>query len=477
MARLARRSVTLVVFAAFMLSGVPPLAAQTVDELENVLASRSTESWTGITVDAVRDVGTYLSVAIEPFTGAPFLSYYEGAAGDLWFAQYVGSGGNCGPGSSWHCQLVASTGDVGKYNSIAVHRSAAGEVSAIISFYDATNHALKIAQAACTNACPFVVSTIQSGTVVTPRGLHTAVAYAPTGAPWISYQTRYLSGNETVRVASYVGAGGNCGVGGETGRWQCDSILSSEGIGDYTAIDFDSSGRPHIAFYDPVTGYPHYAVRIGSGGNCGPANAWLCRSSYLNSHDTGRSISVFVEPDATPHLAYVDVTSEALIYATYVGSGGNCGWSGVSLAFAYQCDVIDDEIGLVGSGRTVAIAGDVNNVPIIAYRDASSDLGAAMLMMAQPYFAAPAGAVPNCGPVDLFYTWVCTVLDNGGAYQDEAAAVAMHSNASGVAIAYHELDDYAYPSEGNLKVSWNQLLIFADGFESASASRWSAHVP
>ena len=33
-------------------------------------------------------------------------------------------------------------------------------------------------------------------------------------------------------------------------------------------------------------------------------------------------------------------------------------------------------------------------------------LGAPMLMMAQPYFAAPPGAVPNCGPVDLFYTWV-----------------------------------------------------------------------
>ncbi len=477
MARLARRSVTLVVFATFLLSGVPPVAAQAADELENVLASRSTESWTGITVDTVRDVGTYLSVAIEPYTGAPFLSYYEGVAGDLWFARYVGSGGNCGPASSWHCQLVASAGDVGKYNAIAVRRSPAGEVSAIISFYDATNYALKVAQAVCTDACPFFVSTIQSGSIVTSRGLHTAVAYAPTGAPWISYQSMFATGNESVRVASYVGAGGNCGVGGEAGRWQCDSILSSEGIGDYTAIAFDGSGRPHIAFYDPVTGYPYYAVRIGSGGNCGPANAWLCRSSYINGYDTGRSISVFVEPDATPHLAYVDLTSEALIYAVYVGTGGNCGWSGVSLAFEYRCDVIDDEIGLVGSGRTVAIVGDVNNEPMIAYRDSSSALGAPMLMMAQPYFAAPPGAVPNCGPVDLFYTWVCTALDIGSDVQEEAAAVAMFSNATGVAIAYHELDTYAFPSEGNLKVHWNALLLFSDGFESADMSRWSAHLP
>lgn len=477
MAKLARQCVSFIVFGVFLFPGLPPLAAQTANGLEKVLAARSPESWTEITVDSTRDVGTYLSVAIEPLSGAPYLSYYEWEAGDLWFAHYVGTGGNCGPSSSWHCQLVTSTGDVGRYNAIAVHRSLAGEVSVIISFFDATQFDLRVARAVCTDACPFAISTIHSGSINAPKGLHTAVAYAPTGAPWISYQGKSDPGDETVLVASHVGAGGNCGIGGEAGKWQCDSILSSEGIGEYTALVFDGAGRPHIAFYDTFTGYPYYAARIGSGGNCGPGNAWICRSSYINTHDSGQSIAVFVEPDATPHLAYVDLTTEELIYAAYVGTGGNCGYSGVSLAWEWQCDVIDDEIGVVGSGRTVAIAGDVDNVPMIAYRDSSSDLGASVLRFAQPYFAAPAGSVPNCGPIDLFYTWVCTVLDNGGEYQEEAAAVAMFSSAAGVAIAYHELDTFAFPNEGNLKVHWNRLLLFNDGFESADMSRWSANLP
>lgn len=477
MAMPARRNVILFAFGMFLLPGLSLLAAQTAGELESVLASRSPESWTEITVDSTRDVGTYLSAAIEPLTGAPFLSYYEGVAGDLWFAHYVASGGNCGPASSWHCQLVASTGDVGKYNAIAVHRSGSGDVSAIISFYDATNYDLKVAQADCTDTCSFVISTIQSGASITPRGLHTAVAYSPSGVPWISYQSMFATGNEAARVAAYVGTGGNCGVGGEVGKWQCDTILSSEGIGDYTAIAFDGEGRPHIAFYDPVAGYPYYAVRIGTGGTCGPGNAWLCRSSFINTHDTGQSIALFVEPDATPHLAYVDLTTEELIYAAYVGSAGNCGFSSVSLEWEWQCDVIDEAIGVVGSGRTVAIAGDVHGAPMIAYRDASSDVSAPKLMFAQPYYAAPATAVPNCGPIDLFYTWVCTVLDLGSDVQEEAAAVAMHSSAAGVTIAYHELDTYAFPAEGNLKVKWSPSLIFVDGFESANWSRWSMTVP
>ena len=179
MAKLARQCVSFIVFGVFLLPGLPPLAAQTANGLEKVLASRSPDSWTEITVDSTRDVGTFLSVAIEPQSGAPFLSYYEGEAGDLWFAHYVGTGGNCGPSSSWHCQLVTSTGNVGRYNAIAVHRSLAGEVSVIISFFDATQFDLRVARAVCTDACPFAISTIHSGSINAPKGLHTAVAYCP----------------------------------------------------------------------------------------------------------------------------------------------------------------------------------------------------------------------------------------------------------------------------------------------------------
>ena len=63
----------------------------------------------------------------------------------------------------------------------------------------------------------------------------------------------------------------------------------------------------------------------------------------------------------------------------YVGVNGNCGFSSSTSHFEWQCDVIDDDIGDVGTGRTVAITGDPSGAPMIAFRDASSDFGATVL--------------------------------------------------------------------------------------------------
>jgi len=47
-----------------------------------------------------------------------------------------------------------------------------------------------------------------------------------------------------------------------------------------------------------------------------------------------------------------------------------------------------------------------------------------------------------------------------------------------LAIAYHELDEYPYPVEHNLKVAVNDwVIVFDDGFESGDRSAWSSSVP
>jgi hypothetical protein len=449
--------------------------------LDELLATRSVSEWTEITVDTTRDVGQYLDVAVVPGTGIPYVSYYEGTAKDLWLATFVGSGGNCGPGSSWSCQVIDSTGDVGSHNSIAVRQATGTTVQVLIAYHDASNAALKYALGNCVGVgCALTTYTIQSGSLgLVTRGRYTSAAFSSGGWPYIAYQSATTVNTESVRVASRNLAGtGNCGVGDVAGDWQCDSILSGEGIGTATDIVIDGLGRPQIAFYDPNTGYPYHAIKIGSGGNCGPTNDWLCRSAFINTHDCGHSISVLAEADGTPHLAFVDQTSNDLVYASYVNSGGNCGFSSSSLQFEWQCDVIDDNIGPVGtSGRIVALAADATGAPMITYRDASDDLAPSQLRFAVPYYAAPAGAVPNCGPEDLFYTWVCVSMDGGGSYLDEGAAVAIASTSAGTSIAYHELDTYAYPAEGNLKLIMQLAPFFADGFETGNMNGWSSHVP
>lgn len=454
-------------------------AAPASGGLEELLATRSLSEWTEVTVDTTRNVGQYLDVAVVPGTGIPYVSYYEGIAKDLWLATFVGSGGNCGPGSSWSCQVIDATGDVGDHNSIAV-RQAGSAVNVLIAYHDATNKALKIATGDCVGGgCILDTHTVQSGNTLLNRGLYTSATFSSTGWPYIAYQSYWSTGDEAVMVAYRNLAGsGNCGVGDVAGLWQCHSVLAAPGIGAGTDIVVDGLGRPQIAFYDPTTGYPYHAVKIGSGGNCGPSNDWYCRSAYINTHDCGHSISLIAEADGTPHLAFVDQTSNDLVYASYLGTGGNCGFSSSSMQFEWQCDVIDDNIGPVGfSGRIVALAADATGAPLIAYRDASDDLAPSQLRFAVPYYAAPASAVPNCGPIDLLYTWVCASMDGGGSYLDEGAAVAIASNSAGTTIAYHELDSYPFPVEGNLKVMLQLTPFFADGFETGNMNAWSSHVP
>jgi hypothetical protein len=330
----------------------------------------------------------------------------------------------------------------------------------------------------CSSVCTFYTYTIQSGnpSALQRSGLHTSLSRDYDGTLLFAYQATSGVGAESVRVASWVGTGGNCGEGALAGVYQCDAIMSGEGLGTFTSIAYEwDAQRPHIAFYDPTAGRPWYAVRVGTGGNCGPSNSWYCTSPYTDGHDTGASMSLFLDSSAAPHLAFLDSTTEQLVYATYVGTNGNCGYSGGSFEYQWQCDVIDD-VGPVAATRTVAMAADVAGRPVIAYRDASS-AGPTALALAQPVEAAPPYATPNCGPVIMFYTWYCSALDAGGVFQNEAAAVSIAANDHAMAIAYHELSTVISP-EGNLKVlnRWVDAM-FEDGFESGDTGAWSGATP
>jgi hypothetical protein len=110
----------------------------------------------------------------------------------------------------------------------------------------------------------------------------------------------------------------------------------------------------------------------------------------------------------------------------------------------------------------VSLALDKNDYPWIAYQDTSEALAPAALKIAFP--GAALGLVPgetNCGPETPFSTWYCGIVDGGGSYTDEAGSVSIAFNSAGLAtIAYYELDDYAVPAEGNLKVAYQLLREF-----------------
>jgi len=112
------------------------------------------EPWSEEVVDSIASgsVGEYVSIAHHPISGRIYISYYDSVSKDLKLAYQVEMlTGNCGPNNSWQCETIDETGDVGKYNSIAIayveRVPPAPSYSLIgISYFDETNGALKYAQ-------------------------------------------------------------------------------------------------------------------------------------------------------------------------------------------------------------------------------------------------------------------------------------------------------------------------------------------
>jgi hypothetical protein len=290
------------------------------------------------------------------------------------------------------------------------------------------------------------------------------VKYDSGGVPHIAYQFFADHADENQLYARYVGDGtGNCGHGWATGDWQCSTVKGGEGYGMYGSLDLDADDQPSIAWYDGGSGSPEFAGYVGAGGNCGQYNDWVCRSLDQTGLDTGQYISLYVEDDGAPHIAYHNATNGTLEYATYVATGGNCGYNGTTFQWEWQCDEIE-ETGNSPSPMGVAIAKDGEGYPIIAYQDVSNPQAPAVLKTARAG-AMDRGLEPNCGPKEppLFenHTWSCQIIDGGGSQLHQAGSVSIAVNSAGIAsVAYHELDDFAYPAKGNLKVAFQRLRIF-----------------
>lgn len=104
-------------------------------------------------------------------------------------------------------------------------------------------------------------------------------------------------------------------------------------------------------------------------------------------------------------------------------------------------------------GISLVVDGDGN--PVIAYAAQSSEVAPLSLKIAT---RAPFETYANCGE-ELFYSWWCRTVENGGAYEEEAQFVGLGIKTNGLPIiAYSELDTYAYPQEYNLKIAYQAAL-------------------
>ncbi len=399
------------------------------------ITSPASAPWFINTVDTSHDVGQYVSLALDPENGTSYISYYDTTYDDLRMAKYVGSGGDCGPDNSWSCETVDSVGDVGKYSSIAVDST---DGYPIIAYYDATNGALKLAIG---YVFGWNIKTIQDLTLGS-AGLYASLKLDSTGKTRIAYYLSNFTGVDSLWYAKYVGGGtGNC----TDNNYQCDLVDSGDRVGKYASLALDSSDQPRIAYYDGGYDSLKYAYYNGS---------WLIRRILAAPSGTpsGQYASLIVDANNgdLPHIAHYDSVNGTLEYAVFVGSGGNCGMNVYNI-WEWQCDEIDDNVGIGTQPKGVSLAMDGAGYPLIAYQS-----GASVLKVARPA-AAQGLLVGNCGPQSLFYTWQCEPISFGiGIGQGDYMSLAVNSAGLSTIAYYGNITT----SDGDLKVAYQRFQVF-----------------
>lgn len=231
-------------------------------------------------------------------------------------------------------------------------------------------------------------------------GRYTSIALDASGNPHISYSLSIAYPATYDLKYAYRDAS----------TWHTQTVDGGHyGVGDDTCIALDSSGHPHISYYDhdrpdpwdPVGWDLKYAHWDGS--------SWQIKRvdrGGQEPYDVGRYTSIALGVGGYPHISYMDWTATAVKYAHYDGSGWQTetvyngdmsGWTGTSIAIdssgyphitffdnatqdlmyassngsSWTVQTVHGGADYVGYGSSLAL--DDSDYPHISYGDYSND--------------------------------------------------------------------------------------------------------
>lgn len=277
------------------------------------------------------DVGEYSSIAIGP-QGKPFISYYDIGNGDLKFAR--GDQEKIFPETLWSLETVDAGGDVGKYTSLAIDENG----YAHISYYDDSFHDLKYAYQLESGG--WLSETVDSTGDV---GRYSSLALDEFGYAHISYYDGYP--NYNLKYAYYDGS-----------EWVFKKVDESGNVGKYSSLALDSAGSPHISYIEEIQEGDgslvinlKYTYKDGSD--------WLSQNPPMGQDILIGDTSLALDRQNKPYIVYVQQTSQ--ITPTY--ELNYAFWEG---EWQYEC--VDTLGGIDGQ---ISLSLDRNDRPHIAYYD------------------------------------------------------------------------------------------------------------
>jgi hypothetical protein len=260
--------------------------------------------------------------------GTPHLAYASYLPNQLKYATQVGNGnGNCGPSTSWQCDVIDDSGDwVGRNASLGLTLGGSPRIA-----YTGYSRQLGFARRLSTNsgncgpAGTWQCDIIDGGPNGFGIGVYPSLYVAQCSICGTGGNLRiaYYNGNsQSLMFAETVPANtGNCGYGSQLYDWQCD-VIETIGYNLERGISLAVvNGVPVIAYQDSDDSDHNIlkiARRSNGPGNCGPADAWLCEvlddgARAGSDHDIGDYVSLASAPDGRLYIAYYDETAGDLL--------------------------------------------------------------------------------------------------------------------------------------------------------------------
>jgi hypothetical protein len=245
-------------------------------------------------------VGMDTSLALDPRTGFPRISYYDQTHRRLLLAAW--------DGMRWILQVVdpGAGDDVGQFSSLALDSSG----RPCIAYYDATQRSLKLV-VAIDAVPPFTFSlpiTVDAGNV----GQDASLALDPVTQEYrIAY---YDAQNQRNKVAIWDNA---------TLILKIYSVDPGTGTGLYNSLVVDpGTGSIQIAYYDFVGHQLRYARSSSPPFTVSTPLTWTIETvDPVSGDDVGQFASLTLDGSANPRIAYYDATLMTLKLAKWNGMG------------------------------------------------------------------------------------------------------------------------------------------------------------
>jgi hypothetical protein len=233
--------------------------------------------------------GTYTTSLAFDKNGAPSISYGDGLHwGNLMFAQKNGT--------NWDTGIVAkgTGGDAGEYSSLAFDREGIPH----IAYNDGQNYATLYYATLNQTSREWEFAMIDDNGVGGNTGFDSSLIIDAAGIPHVSYR----DGNHYANLMYAVWDGVN---------WTSMKVDDGGGLtgntGYSSSLVLDTTGNPHIAYYDAGNWALRYASWNGTG--------WYTET-IDNRGNVGQYASLALDNQNRPHIGYYALSQHELRYAT-----------------------------------------------------------------------------------------------------------------------------------------------------------------